>query len=158
MDVVFLDYSKAFDSASHPKLPYKLRQYVFSDALCKFMSAFLYNKRQCVRVNNAVSSFVDVYSEVPEGSCFGPLLYDLYVNDLCHFVKYSKIILFADDARLYISSKYSNATDLLNIDLRTDNVANWSRLWQLKLNIKKCCAMHIGHYNPKNAYYINGSQ
>ena len=37
----------------------------------------------CVRVNNAVSSFDDVYSGVPEGSCLGPLLYDLYVNDLC---------------------------------------------------------------------------
>ena len=103
-----------------------------------------------------MSSYVDVYSGVPEGSCLGPLLYDIYVNDLCQVVKYSKIILYADDAKLYISNKYSNATDLLNLDL--DNVANWSRLWQLKLNIKKCCVMHIGHCNPNNAYYINGSQ
>ena len=66
------------------------------------MSAFLNNKRQCVRVNNAVSSFVDLYSTVPEGSCLGPLLYDLYVNDLCLVVKYSKIIFHADDARLYM--------------------------------------------------------
>ena len=56
----FLDYSKAFDSVSHPKLQYKLLQYGFSDTLCKFMSAFLYNRRQCIRVNNAMSSFVDV--------------------------------------------------------------------------------------------------
>ena len=75
--------------------------------LGKFMSAFLYNRRQCVRVNNAVSSFVDVYIEGPKGSCLRPLLYDLYVNDLCQVVKYSKIILYADDARLYVSSKYS---------------------------------------------------
>ena len=149
--MLFLDYSKAFDSVSHPKLLYKLRQYGFSDTLCKFMSAFLYNRRQCVRVNNAVSSFVDVYSTVPEGSCLGPLLYDLYVNDLSQVVKYSKIILYADDARLYISSIYSNAADLLNKNL--DNVANWSRLWQLKLNIKEYCAMYIGHCNPNNAYY-----
>ena len=93
----------------------------FSDTLCKFMSAFLYNRRQCVHVNNAVSSFDDVYSRVPEGSCLGPVLYDLYVNDLCQVVKYGKIILYADDARFYISSKYSNAADLLYIDL--NNVA-----------------------------------
>ena len=53
----FLDCSKAFDSVSHPKLLYKLRQYEFSDTLCKFMSAFLYNRRQCVRVNNADNIF-----------------------------------------------------------------------------------------------------
>ena len=89
VDVVFLDYSKAFDSVSHPKLLCKLRQYGFSDTLCKFMSAFLHNRRQRVRNNNAVSSSVDVYSGVPEGSCLEPLLYDLYADDLCQVVKYN---------------------------------------------------------------------
>ncbi len=153
IDVISLDYSKAFDTVSHNKLLYKFQQYEFSEKMCTWMKSFLQNRKQCVKVGDVLSTWSDVVSGVPQGSVCGPNLYNLYVNDMPSVIKYSAVVMYADDARMYISSSVENAHEKLGADLAS--VSDWASAWQLKLNIKKCSVMHMGSKNPNLNYNIN---
>ena len=68
-------------------------------------------------------------------------------------VQFSKIVMYADDARLYVTGDDVNARHTLTVDLA--RVSQWASEWQLKLNIKKCAVMNMGYNNPNFAHTIN---
>ncbi len=151
VDVIYLDFAKAFDSVSHPKLIYKLSKYGISGKLLHWIKAFLSNRQQRVQMDNTYSSYSVVSSGVPQGSVLGPLLFLLYINDLpdnCPCV----VKLFADDVKLYHCFSSSSDTVMLQSDLTT--IANWSKQWQLKLSETKCAVLHLGIRNPMVDYQI----
>jgi hypothetical protein len=100
IDVISLDYSKAFDTVSHNKLMYKVQQYGFSSKMCAWITSFLQDRKQCVRVGNVLSSWSEVLSGASQGSACGPLLFNIYVNDMPSVVNFSKIVIYANDTRL----------------------------------------------------------
>ena len=106
-----------------------------------------------MNVDGAVSSWEKVISGIPQGSVLGPILFVIFINDMPDSVKHSLCKLFADDCKLYgkVAPVGENTVqkDLTNLE-------NWSRIWQLPFNAKKCKSMHFGHNNPKHKYVLNG--
>ncbi len=80
-DTVYIDLAKAFDTVSHNKLLHKLHKYGITGNILQWFSSYLNNRKQRVKLCNTFSSYTDVTSGVPHGSCIGPLLFILYVND-----------------------------------------------------------------------------
>ena len=101
--VVAVDLSKAFDSVCHPLLLAKLKAYGFTDDALELMTAYLTGRRQRVKLDGVYSSWRTITTGVPQGSLLGPLLFNMYVNDLNYFVSNTSLRLYADDTTEYAS-------------------------------------------------------
>ena len=140
-DVIYTDFSSAFQSVNHALLIHKLNKSygVNARALSWFMS-FLSNRRQRVVVNGKCSSWQNVISGTPEGSVISPLLFALFVNDFPLQVR-TNCLMFADDIKIYSEISDTNDTGHLQEDL--DRLNNWSSTWKLKLDPYKCKSFSI---------------
>ena len=100
VDVVYLDFHKAFDTVPHKHLLSKLRGYGIQGNLISWIEAFLTRRKQRVVLNGHCSTWADVVSGVPQGSVLGPLLFNIYINDIPDVVS-SPILLFANDIKIF---------------------------------------------------------
>lgn len=149
VDVIYLDFEKAFDKVPHNKLIYKLEHYGVRGNLLRLISNFLKNRQYQVRANSTLSGQHSVLSGVPQGSVLGPLLFLVYISDLADLVK-SNIIFFADDTKLY-ANPLEQSTELRE-DLKI--IESWCDTWGMRLNEDKCTVLSIGH-NINYAYILN---
>ena len=101
-DVIYFDFSKAFDTVPHKRLIHKLKAYGINGKLLVWLQDFLSDRQQRVIVNSTFSSWRPVTSGVPQGSILGPLLFSIYVNDLPSIVS-SILFLFADDLKQFLN-------------------------------------------------------
>ena len=145
IDVIFLDYSKAFDSVPHHRLISKLEAFGVRGNLSLWLSNFLSNRFQRVVLNGHLSSWAQVVSGVPQGSVLGPLLFILYVNDIPDLIE-SNVRMFADDTKIY--SVIQSFDDHLRLQSDVDRLLQWSHTWLLRFNIAKCKLMWIGNSAP----------
>ena len=123
------------------KLIHKLSAYGISDNLLFWVKAFLSNRKQMVRINSTISSISDVTSGVPQGSVLGPLLFNLFINDITDNLGHNTTAkLFADDIKLYC--ELSIAT-LNCLQIQLSNIHTWSKLWQLPISYSKCNILHV---------------
>ena len=100
VDIIYLDYAKAFDSVVHNKLLIKLAAYGIRDTLLSWIERFLSGRTHYVSINIASSELLNVLSGVPQGTVLGPILFLIYVNDMPQAVDKEVIIkLFADDSK-----------------------------------------------------------
>ena len=151
MDVVFLDYQKAFDTVPHTRLNRKLRGYGVTGKVLNWISEFLRERTQRVSVNNHLSSWTKVISGVPQGSVLGPLLFIVYVNELPDLIS-NKMKMYADDTKLYGPATKQDEVESMQKDINT--LTDWSKDWLLKFNIDKCKIMHCGTQNHHAIYYM----
>ena len=152
LDILFLDYQKAFDTVPHHRLMEKLRWYGLHTSLLSWICEFISKRSMRVLVQGSCSSWNTVMSGVPQGSVLGPLLFLLYVNDIPSLI-HCKSKLFADDIKLWQPIKNYGDNSQLQNDLHS--LEHWSEKWLLKFNIEKCHKMSIGH-NLLTAYYLTG--
>ncbi len=146
-DIIYLDFSKAFDSVCHKLLILKLKTFGFNGPLLNWFSSYLTGRKQRVVLEGSSSEWLPVHSGVPQGSILGPLLFLLFVNDMPEVLSdNTKISLFADDAKLY--HKIENITDSLTLQRDLNNLINWSKIWKLKFNASKCKILAINNTNP----------
>lgn len=152
VDVIYLDFSKAFDRVPKKRLLLKLEHSGIRGRLLGWISDFLSSRTFAVRVGNTLSAKCDVLSGVPQGSVLGPVLFLIFVSDLPPSLA-SRCAMFADDLKLYANPLVDHVT--LQRDLIT--VSEWCSTWLLPLNVSKCCVLHIGKSNPHVQYIIGGS-
>ncbi len=100
VDLTILDFSKAFDVVPHHRLMVKLEHYGIRGETRRWIKKFLENRKQRVVVNGDASDYAPVTSGVPQGSVLGPILFLVFINDICHNIR-SCLRLFADDCLLY---------------------------------------------------------
>ena len=100
VDVVYLDFAKAFNRVDYNVLLQKLKAIGICGNLLKWIADFLIGRRQVVRVAGQLSDEGPVNSAVPQGSSLGPLLFLIMVSDIDSSVKHAILSSFADDTRL----------------------------------------------------------
>lgn len=138
-DVVYTDFSKAFDSVNHSILLRKLSLIGLDQKFLNWIDSYLSNRTQYVLLNGYRSKMIDVHSGVPQGSHLGPLLFLVFINDLVDIVKYSQCLLFADDLKIF--KRIKTQLDAFHLQEDLDAMTTWCKNNKLELNIQKCRVM-----------------
>ena len=103
--MVLMDLSKAYDCIPYDLLLAKLKAYGIDKKSINLLRSYLIGRRQRVKLNSEYSSFVDIDRGIPQGSILGPLLFNIFLNDLLLDFKLTEICNFADDNSLYKGDK-----------------------------------------------------
>jgi hypothetical protein len=91
VDAIYFDLSSAFDLIPHTLLLHKHSAYGLSDG-----HSYITSRYSVVRIHGIYSTLFEVLGGVPQGSVLGPLLFNVFINDLCNFNKHSRYLLFAE--------------------------------------------------------------
>lgn len=135
-DVIYTDYSKAFDRVDHKLLLLKLQLAGIRGDLLRWFSSYIDNRSQAVVVSNFISDWNKVPSGVPQGSLLGPLLFVIFISDIDSCFHHSKVLSFADDMKIYKPIRSIADAEALQADLkRLDNYCIQNKL---DLNPSKC--------------------
>ena len=133
---VFLDISKAFDTVRHDILLGKLCNAGIRGITNDWFRTYLADRTQYVSLGSCNSTLSPIMNGIPQGSILGPLLFNLFINDVTFASKKLKYILFADDTTVLMSnSSLSTLVSELNQELI--NISNWMNENCLKINVKK---------------------
>ena len=100
---IFLDLSKAFDSLDHDILLSKLKFDGLQKQALVLMKSYLLGRHQVVQINDAKSSIHKVLYGIPQGSVMGPLLFNIFINDITKASTILKLVMYADDTTLVTS-------------------------------------------------------
>ena len=153
-DILYLDFSKAFDKVDHAILLKKLHLYGIQGKVHRWLSNFLSGRTQHVVIDGVRSNIIRVLSGVPQGTVLGPLLFILYINDLFSVVKHSKIKIFADDSKLHKSISSPTDSKLLQEDLHA--VVRWATNNNMELNESKFQLLQHGkHQDLQKPYKLS---
>ena len=156
LDIIYMDFRKAFDVVPHRRLVGKLKSYAISSEITNWVVSFLSDRYQTVTVNGAESSERSVLSGIPQGSVLGPMLFVIYINDLPECVLGDALsFLFADDTKLF--NKIHCVDDCFKLLTEIDNLHEWSQVWLIGFNSDKCKHMHIGSRDYVFTYDLNGA-
>ena len=154
VDVIYLDFQKAFDKVPHQRLISKLKSHGMGNSIINWIEHWLKDRRQRVVVDGEVTSWKSVLSGVPQGSVLGPILFLVYINDLEEGVT-GKILKFADDTKLF--RKVKEIWDKQNLQDDIDKLVKWSEKWQMIFNFGKCKCLHTGSGNTGMNYEMGGT-
>ena len=154
VDVIYLDFQKAFDKVPHQRLILKLKSHGMGNSIINWLEQWLTDRRQRVVVDGEVSSWKSVLSGVPQGSVLGPILFLVYIDDLEEGVT-GNILKFADDTKLFRKTKQIGYKKKLQDDI--DKLVRWSEKWQMLFNFGKCKCLHTGPGNTGMNYEMGGT-
>ena len=125
VDVIYLDFQKAFDKVPHQRLILKLKSHGMGNSIINWIEQWLNDRRQRVVVDGEVSSWKSVLSGVPQGSVclLGPILFLVYINDLKEGVT-GTILKFANYTKLFRKTKEIGDKQQIQEDI--DKLVKWS--------------------------------
>ena len=155
---VLMDLSKAFDTLNHELLIAKLHAYGFSKESLKLVLSYLTNRWQRTKINKSFSSWSELLQGVPQGSVLGPLLFNIYINDLFWLNEQTYACNYADDTTLYACDKNLESV-LLNLEHDSLLAIDWFESNYMKLNSDKCHLLisgfkHQSHWAQIGEYKI----
>ena len=147
--VVAIDLSKAFDCMPHGLLLAKLSAYGFNSDACDFMKSYVIKREQRVKIGETYSEWVQNIKGVPQGSILGPLLFNIFINDLLFSEFESTVHNYADDNTL---SCESHDRDTLCTKLTQDCIKamEWFEVNHMKANASKFQVMFLSRFNRPN--------
>ena len=127
------DLSKAFDCLNHELIIAKLEAYGFDYVSLNVILSYLSGRKHRTKINNCFSEWADIILGIPQGSILGPLLFNIYINDIFYFVREDRITNYADDITPYTINKknYVELVDALQLDAHI--LLNWFNLNFLKI-------------------------
>ena len=134
MDMVILDFSKAFDTVPHRKLLHKFEKYGINGNIHSWLEMFLTKRHMRVVMDGDFSDSVTVDSGVPQGTVLGPLFFLYHINNLPDCVD-SQVRLFTDDCLLYRT--INTQSDHLTFQKDLEALEKWASDWGMRLNAKK---------------------
>ena len=166
MDVIYLDYKKAFDKADHGVIIHRLKEKGITGKLGQWIQSFLEERSQVVLANNKMSRREQIISGVPQGSVLGPLLFLILIDSLaesgsgsgsrCGSGSKPDIGIFADDTR--IARKIAEETDAMNLQSDLEDLYDWAKANNMEFNGSKFQSLKYGRnmelkelYNYENS-------
>ena len=133
---IFVDLSKAFDTLNHNILLQKLISYGIRGSVNDWFRSYLEDREQFVLLNDVSSNKRKITTGVPQGSILGPLLFLVYINDICKSSDLLRFILYADDTNIFYSCEsVDQLCDVVNRELQ--GVVQWFKANRLSVNLKK---------------------
>ncbi|GAB0203114.1 mitochondrial enolase superfamily member 1 [Grus japonensis] len=151
VDIVYLDFSKAFDTVSHNILISKLRKCGLDEWTARWIENWLNDRAQRVVISGAESSWRPVASDVLQGSVLGPVLFNTYVNHLDEGTE-GTLSKFVDNTELRGVAKTPQGCAAIQQDL--DRLENWAERNLMKFSKGKCRVLHLGKNNPRHQYKL----
>ena len=155
VDVIYLDFAKAFDKVPTERLIKKVAAHGIVGRMAGWLKAWLTQRKQRVTVNGKKSGWRDVLSGMPQGSVLGPVLFVLFINDLDGAATAKQLLKkFADDTKL--AQVIEGPRDSEELQESLDRLCKWATKWGMSFNVAKCHVMHIGRHNQRNVYKMDG--
>ena len=142
VDVIYLDFSKAFDKLDINITLQKLLDLGVRGKLFVWLKSFMKNRQQCVVIDEAKSNKIPITSGVPQGSVLGPLLFLILLNDIDANVNFSSVSSFADDTRVY--SGVHSTQDVCNLQTDLHSIYDWARKNNATFNAGKFECVRYG--------------
>ena len=154
VDIIYIDFSKAFDVVTHEKLFTRLYSYGIRGDLLLWLKRLYTGRTHCTKVDDVLSDETDMISGVIQGSVIGPMMFLVFINELIEILdSYGiKVKFFADDAKLYV--KIMNNIDSALLQVALNALYSWAAKWQLTIAVEKCCVLHIGRVSPSPIAYL----
>jgi hypothetical protein len=156
VDVIYLDFAKAFDKVPHQRLLCKLQAHGITGKVKSWIESWLSGRQQRVVLNGIASAWAPVTSGVPQGSVLGPICFVIFINDIHEILDVVNgfIYKFADDTKYGRIVVEEEDREAMQKDI--DKLMQWAETWQMDYNTKKCKIMHIGRSNPCFTYTMGG--
>lgn len=150
--VIFLDLKKAFDTVNHRILLNKIQSLGIRQTSHNLLESYLSKRKQCVRINGINSEYSEINFGVPQGSVLGPLLFNIYINDLLIYV--NGTVSFADDTVLLSTA---NTWDELetNMNRQLKDIYMWLNANELSLNADKTVFIPFTVNNSQQPNLLN---
>lgn len=152
VDIIYLDFCKAFDKVAHRRLLLKLEKYGIRGKILAWIKDFLSHRQQRVVIKGEVSDWKDITSGIPQGSVLGPILFLVFINDLPGAIN-GLMKIFADDAKIYYAVDSQDTPSLLQEDIC--RAENWAKNWKMSFNVKKCHHLHVGETSQVFSYKMS---
>ena len=155
VDVIYLDFEKAFDKVPHQRLLLQLEKYGIRGQVLSWIRDYLHNRQQKVRVNGVMSASSPVLSGVPQGSVLGPALFLIFVADVKPLIQ-NFLSLYADDSKLftYMQDSEEHQHSIASIQQDINILSSWSEKMQMSYNEDKCHTLHMGANNEQHTYTL----
>ena len=151
IDVIYIDFQKAFDKVPHEALSFKMKRFGLENAVIRWIGNWLTNRKQRVHINGKYSDWAVVDSGVPQGSVLGPILFIMFIDDISREIK-SKLSIFADD--LKVMGTVNSTEQCLQLQNDLTKITEWAARWGMSFSVNKCQTLHLGKNNANFSYVL----